>query len=129
MATIPGDGTYTVGEDIQPGTYKSTGNADIKHQIQRGTGIANLLIFGAIGMIVLILACINYVSLSTAGLIDQSSKVGIRKMLGASTRHVVAQYLVESWLLAMVAMIVSLVWIELVALGFRNDFWSEAARS
>lgn len=97
-------------------------STDIKHQIQAGTSMAHLLIFGAIGMIVLLLACINYVSLATASSIDEFSKVGIRKILGASNRQVVIQYLVESWLIAVVAVIVSLVWIELGTPVFEDIF-------
>jgi putative ABC transport system permease protein len=80
------------------------------------------MIFGAIGMIVLILACINYVSLSNAYSIDQFSKVGIRKILGASNREVVLQYLMEAWLLGVIAMMVSLVWIELSRSWFESIF-------
>ena len=95
---------------------------DIKYQIKPGNSLGYLAIFSAIGMIVLILACINYVSLSNAYAIDQFSNVGIRKILGASIRHVVYLYLTESWLLGVIAMIASLVWIELSKPLFESIF-------
>ena len=95
---------------------------DIKYAITPGTSIVYLTIFSAIGMIVLILACINYISLSNAYSIDQLSKVGIRKMLGASNHQVVYQHLIESWILAVIAMIAALVWIELSRPAFETIF-------
>jgi putative ABC transport system permease protein len=95
---------------------------DVKYGIQPGTSKSYILIFSAIGIIVLILACINYISLSTAYSTDQFKEVGVRKALGASRTHLVLQYLVESWLLAMTAMIASIAWIVLSKSTFENIF-------
>ena len=98
---------------------------DVTHQIQAGVSMTYIMVLSSIGMIVLILACINYISLSTAYSVDQFTEVGIRKVLGASERQVVLQYLVESWLLSVMAMAASLVWIELSRPLFENIFGQE----
>ncbi len=95
---------------------------DVRYGIRPGTSKTYIMIFSAIGVIVLILACINYISLSTAYSSDQFKEVGVRKALGASKTHLVFQYLVESWLLAVMAMIVSIAWIELSKSTFENIF-------
>jgi putative ABC transport system permease protein len=97
-------------------------SSDVRNKIKPGTDINTLFMFGAVGMIVLVLACVNYVSLFTAYSIDKSTEVGVRKVLGASQRQVIIQYLAESWLLAIMAMLVSLVWIELSKPVFENIF-------
>lgn len=95
---------------------------DVKYQIQPGTSKTYIMMFSAIGVIVLILACINYISLSTAYSSDRFKEVGVRKALGASKSQLALQYLVESWLLAVMAMIVSIAWIELSKSTFENIF-------
>ncbi|HEX8038553.1 MAG TPA: ABC transporter permease, partial [Chryseosolibacter sp.] len=95
---------------------------DVKYQMQPGTGKTYIMMFSAVALIVLILACINYISLSTAYSTDQFKEVGVRKVLGASKGQLALQYLFDSWLLAVVAMIASIAWIELSKSTFENIF-------
>jgi putative ABC transport system permease protein len=71
------------------------------------------MIFGTIGFVVLLLACINYINLSTAYATDRFKEVGVRKVMGAYKNQLVAQYLVESWILAMVSMAFAIAWLEI----------------
>lgn len=75
--------------------------------------ITYVMIFGAVGLIVLLLACINYVNLSTAYSTQRFREVGIHKVMGAQKQQLVARYLTESWLLAMMSLVVGFGWIEL----------------
>lgn len=72
-----------------------------------------VLIFGTTGFIVLLLACINYINLSTAYAADRFKEVGVRKVMGAFRAQLIAQHLIESWLLAVVSLLVAIAWMEL----------------
>jgi putative ABC transport system permease protein len=87
--------------------------AGIRGEIRPGVGDAYLFSFAAIAFVVLLFACINYVNLSTAFAVDRYKEVGIRKILGSSHKILVLQYLAQSWLTAVLAMVVSLGWMQL----------------
>lgn len=61
-------------------------------------------ILGFVGILVLIIACINYTTLSAGQSIKRSKEVGVRKVMGAPRRGLMSQYLTESVLLAQAAM-------------------------
>jgi putative ABC transport system permease protein len=87
--------------------------SDVRSQIRPGVSKAYMLSFAAIALVVLLFACINYVNLSTAYAMDRYKEVGIRKVLGSSRRQLVVQYVMQSWLVAMFAIVVSLGWMEI----------------
>ena len=87
--------------------------SNLRYEIMATGSMSYLMIFAGIGLMVLLLACINYVNLSTAYSSDRFKEVGVRKVMGAFKRQLITQYLVESWLLAMLAMVVSIGWVEL----------------
>jgi len=72
-----------------------------------------LLLFIFIAVIILIIACINFVNLSTASALNRMKEVGIRKVSGASRRQVIFQFLTETMLVTVVATIHALILIEL----------------
>lgn len=65
-----------------------------------------VFILGGIGLLVLIIACINYTTLSTGQSLNRSKEVGMRKVLGARKSGLIYQYLSESILLSLVAMLI-----------------------
>lgn len=81
-----------------------------------GTGgnIGNIRIFSAIAMLILIIACFNFTSLSTAKAISRSRETGIRKVSGASRGMLVRQFLGEALVLSFAALVLALFIIELV---------------
>ena len=68
-----------------------------------------LYIFGAIAFLILIIACINYINLSTARASTRAKEVGIRKTSGANFEQIVIQVLTESFCVLLPAIIISLV--------------------
>ena len=54
-----------------------------------------------VGSIILIMACFNYISISTARYIKRSREVGVRKAMGAHSRQVAVQFLIESFLMVL----------------------------
>jgi putative ABC transport system permease protein len=65
-------------------------------------------IFGAIALFMLLIACINFMNLSTAGASRRSREVGVRKVLGAGRPDLVRQFLLESILLTIIALSLAL---------------------
>ncbi len=65
--------------------------------------IKYIKIFGGIGILLLIIACVNFVNLSTARSLKRSLEVGVRKVNGASRKQLIAQFLIESLLMAILA--------------------------
>jgi ABC-type antimicrobial peptide transport system permease subunit len=65
-------------------------------------------LFGAIGVFVLLLACINFMNLSTARSEKRAKEVGIRKAIGSVRRQLIVQFLSESTLVALIAFVISI---------------------
>jgi putative ABC transport system permease protein len=66
-------------------------------------------LFGIVGVFVLILACINFMNLSTARSEKRAKEVGIRKTMGSSRQHLILQFIGESVLTTFVALIIALI--------------------
>ena len=64
-------------------------------------------IFGAIAAFMLLIACINFMNLSTAGASKRAREVGIRKVAGSGKGELVKQFLLESTLMATIAMVLA----------------------
>jgi putative ABC transport system permease protein len=64
-------------------------------------------IFSAIALFILLIACINYVNLSTAGSSNRAREVGIRKVLGSSRNSLIVQFLFESVLITLIATLIA----------------------
>lgn len=82
---------------------------------------ASLMAMGIIGAFLILTACINFVNLATAEAIKRSKEVGIRKTLGSARSQLVFQFLGETFLVTLAAVVVS-VCLAQVALTFLNPF-------
>ncbi len=85
----------------------------LRYEIKTTNSVSYVVIFGSIGLIALLLACINYINLSTAYSSDRFKEVGMRKVMGAYKNQLIGQYLVESYVLAMISLVIAFVWIQL----------------
>lgn len=84
----------------------------LEHELETGGSITQLIIFGSIGLLILIIACINYMNLATARSVNRWKEVSIRKTLGATKGVLVRQFLVESLILALIAHIIAMFFVE-----------------
>jgi putative ABC transport system permease protein len=71
--------------------------------------ITNIYIFIAAGLLTLIIACINYINLSTAQALTRIKEIGIRKILGSMKYQLIGQFLAESFLFCLIALAISFV--------------------
>ena len=82
-------------------------------------------IFIVIAIFILVIACINFMNLSSSLIIKRVKEVAIRKVIGAGRRKIIAQFLNESVLLSLIALIVGLIFIEIFMPSFNQMFQKE----
>src|SRR6187401_2044733 len=95
-----------MGLTIQPlkDVYFSTDALDnVKHGYKK-----MVYVFMSIAILILIIACINFINLATARATDRSKEVGLRKVLGALRKQLVTQFILESVLFAILACLLAL---------------------
>ena len=83
-----------------------------------GGRIERVKLFAIIAALILIIACINFMNLSTARSESRGKEVGIRKVIGAQRQFLIAQFMAESTLFAIVAGILSVIVVLLVLPAF-----------
>ena len=91
-------------------TYDISGNGDITY----------VRILSLIAFFILIIACINFINLSTVQSTLRAKEIGVRKMSGANKRKIILQFFGESLLLVFTAFILAMVLVELLLPGFNN---------
>ncbi|HWK07662.1 MAG TPA: ABC transporter permease [Puia sp.] len=83
-------------------------HSDLSGELSPAGDIRYIYIFGAIALFMLLIACINFMNLSTAGASKRAREVGIRKVMGSLQRELIGQFLLESVLLTAIGMGVAL---------------------
>jgi putative ABC transport system permease protein len=96
-------------------------HSDYTNDLEPEGDVRYVYIFGAIALFMLLIACINFMNLSTAGASKRAREVGIRKVLGSMKWELVRQFLTESILLTAIAFILAMVLVY-VTLPFFNSF-------
>jgi putative ABC transport system permease protein len=98
--------------------------SEFKNGINVGGAIQYVWLFGIIGIFVLLLACINFMNLSTARSEKRAKEVGIRKAIGSLRGQLIYQFFCESLLIAVIAFIFSIV-LAMLILPYFNDIASK----
>jgi len=76
-------------------------------ELEPNGNIAYVYIFSAIAIFILLIACVNFMNLSTARSANRAREVGVRKVLGSPRKYLVAQFLTESILVTLVGAIIA----------------------
>jgi len=87
---------------------------------EAGTDEAHLYLFSVIAFFVLLIACFNFINLSTARSASRAQEVGIRKVVGSSRKRLITQFLGESFLISVLAVILGFILSEWAAPVFSH---------
>lgn len=85
---------------------------------QAGGRIDYVLLFSTVAIFILIIACINFINLSTAKASQRSKEIGVKKALGASKNSLMSQFFTESILLAFIALIIAFALVAILLPNF-----------
>ncbi|MCW3092854.1 MAG: hypothetical protein JWP81_3923 [Ferruginibacter sp.] len=81
--------------------------SNLQYEIASNGSITQVYIFSTIGIFILLLAGINYTNLATARAASKAKEIGIKKVVGAGKKQLILQYLSESVLTAIIALLLS----------------------
>jgi len=84
------------------------------HNYFGGGPISYIYIFSSIGILILLIACINFMNLSTARSMSRAKEVGMRKVAGSSRRQLILQFLGESVFLSLFALSAAVVLVQIL---------------
>jgi putative ABC transport system permease protein len=87
---------------------------------EAGTSIVYIYILGGVALLILIIACSTYINLSTARSVDRAREVGVRKVIGAGKGQLFWQFIGESFLLCLLAVVLSLLVVLAVLPAFNR---------
>jgi len=89
-------------------------HSNIEAELQANSDINYIYIFSAIALFVLIIACINFMNLSTALSSKRASEVGLRKVVGAYRSQLIIQFLIETIFLTFIALFLAIILVQLL---------------
>jgi hypothetical protein len=126
-ARLPAFGRKFLGDNVNKTEYLLQSLSEIHFDDRFGTYSYDtvskglLISLQAIALILIFTACINFINLATAEAIKRSKEVGIRKALGSSRSQLIRQFLGETMLITIIAVLLSLA-VTQSALTFLNPF-------
>jgi len=89
-------------------------NGKYENGVVAGGRIAYVRLFSIIAIFILLIACINFMNLSTAQASGKMKEVGVKKTIGASRKSLIIQFLAESILMAFLSLIIAFAFIALL---------------
>ncbi len=120
---------------LNPGEFQSAGNSysffvqsladihlksNLSAELEPNGNITYIYIFSILAIIIIIIACINFMNLSTARAAQRAKEVGIRKIAGSGRMALIRQFITESVLLSLLATTMALLVVEIVLPQFNK---------
>lgn len=95
--------------------------SSLRWELEPNGNIEYVYLLSAAALLTLVIACVNFMNLTTAKSAERAREIGVRKTLGAAQRQLSFQFLAESLVMALIAIIVGILIVE-VSLPFFNSF-------
>ena len=103
-------------------------------ELEANGDISYIYLFGAVGLLIIVMSCINYVNLTTALSVKRIKEIGIRKAIGAAKIQLITQLTGESIIVSLISFVISLVFLQMVnpllsfiGVGFFPEIFKEPA--
>lgn len=93
--------------------------SDLEFELKKNSSEANIYVFTIIGAFILFIACMNFMNLSTARSARRAKEVGLRKTLGSQRSQLVLQFLLESFIITVLSIILAIL-LAIAALSWFN---------
>jgi putative ABC transport system permease protein len=90
----------------------------LRYDADNNGSLASVNIFTIIGLIVLLLACINYINLTTAGAIKRAKETAVRKVIGAVKGQLLRQFYLETFIICLIAVAAGVLLFTMILPGF-----------
>jgi putative ABC transport system permease protein len=94
--------------------------SNLQFEMEANSSEANIYLFSGVAIFVLLIACINFMNLSTARSLNRAKEVGMRKVVGGQKHQLITQFLLESILMSVLAVIVAVLFVYLSIPWFNN---------
>lgn len=94
--------------------------SNLDQEMKVNGSLTTVYVFAAIALVILVIACINFMNLTTARSTQRAKEVGMRKVVGASRSELIVQFLGESILITALAMLIALAMVEIALPWFAS---------
>ncbi len=94
--------------------------SNFEQELEANSDKRYLYIFGSVALLILVVACINYINLSTATSTDRAMEVGVRKTFGVVQFQIVFQFLIEAFIICLSGVLLAVLSTELILPYFNN---------
>ncbi len=95
-------------------------HGNIRNDLEANSDIRYIYIFSVIAFLIILIACFNYMNLSTARSVHRSREVGVRKVVGAERKHIIRQFMSESIIFTLAALFISVFLVRLLLPAFNS---------
>lgn len=79
-----------------------------------------LYILGLSGIFIIIIACINFINLTTAQALQRAKEIGIQKTLGAQRKHIIVQFYLETFILTITTLLIAIISLKIILPAFNQ---------
>ena len=86
----------------------------LRYDADNNGSLSRVNVFSIVGIIVLLLACINYNNLTTAGAIKRAKETSVRKVVGATKAQLIKQFFIETFLISAIAVLCGVLLVKLL---------------
>ncbi len=93
-------------------------NSDLANEIEANSDVLYVYIFSIVAIMIMVIACINFMNLATARATQRTREIGMRKVIGASRKGIIIQFMGEAFVITFISILFSVIWIWLSLPGF-----------